>query len=247
MKTPSRERYDKTRLSPTPRAAAARTRPTGWPSRVDIDTDAPTYRAHSGLAESGEPCRLVRQTRSPPPERRRLALAQAFAEPDLPAKAHEAPNRQHLGNSVIGHTACGCTAIHARAHTQYSATQTVDLNEAKAVKADGAVHHHGLHRPAFGPPAAAFWLHPSGDYCKSVEILSRSSLQPVYLALTAGRNGQSAWPIRLGATRTIHQSSLARPHDLIQQWKKRAMKLPQFAKRKRSDERRRAGRSAARP
>jgi hypothetical protein len=57
-----------------------------------------------------------------------------FARTGLPAKAHEALIRQHLGQVVIGHIARDSTAIHARARTQYSPAETAALNEAKAAK-----------------------------------------------------------------------------------------------------------------
>jgi hypothetical protein len=53
----------------------------------------------------------------------------------LPAKAHEALIRQHLGASVIGHIARDATAICARERAQYSAAETMAFNAAKAAKA----------------------------------------------------------------------------------------------------------------
>ena len=175
----------------------------GRRSRIDIDTDTSTYRAHLGWAQFGGPDRLCRQTRRPP-ERSRLALARAFvakailgfeqtsqlrsrlavetvlvrllgfesyrrlpseatfsrafaefAEMELPAKAHEALIRQHLGRTVIGHIARDSTAIHARERAQYSAAQTAELNEAKAAKAgkaDSTPKRRG--RPPAGAVAA---------------------------------------------------------------------------------------------
>jgi hypothetical protein len=61
------------------------------------------------------------------------AFAQ-FARIGLPAKAHEALIRSHLGGSVIGHIARDSTAIHARESAQYSAAETAALNAAKAAK-----------------------------------------------------------------------------------------------------------------
>ena len=85
-------------------------------------------------------------------------FSRAFAEfsrMGLPAKAHEALIRQHLGATVIGHIARDSTAIHARERAQYSAAQTAALNEAKAakaVKADKAPKRRG--RPPAGSVAA---------------------------------------------------------------------------------------------
>jgi hypothetical protein len=59
-----------------------------------------------------------------------------FARLGLPAKAHEALIRQHLGASVIGHIARDATAICARERAQYSAAETAAFNAAKAAKAD---------------------------------------------------------------------------------------------------------------
>lgn len=59
-----------------------------------------------------------------------------FARIGLPARAHEALIRQHLGDSVIGHIAQDSTAICARERAQYSADETAALNAAKAAKAD---------------------------------------------------------------------------------------------------------------
>ena len=78
-----------------------------------------------------------------------------FAEMELPAKAHEALIRQHLGRTVIGHIARDSTAIHARERAQYSAAQTAELNEAKAAKAgkaDSTPKRRG--RPPAGAVAA---------------------------------------------------------------------------------------------
>lgn len=57
-----------------------------------------------------------------------------FARIGLPAKAHEALIRQHLGQAVIGHIARDSTAIHARERAQYSQAETAALNEAKTAK-----------------------------------------------------------------------------------------------------------------
>ena len=57
-----------------------------------------------------------------------------FARTGLPAKAHEALIRQHLGQVVIGHIARDSIAIHARERTQYSQAETAALNAAKAAK-----------------------------------------------------------------------------------------------------------------
>jgi hypothetical protein len=57
-----------------------------------------------------------------------------FARTGLPAKAHEALVRQHLGQAVIGHIARDSTAICARERAQYSQAETAALNEAKAAK-----------------------------------------------------------------------------------------------------------------
>ncbi len=57
-----------------------------------------------------------------------------FARTGLPAKAHEALIRQHLGSTVIGHIARDSTAIQARERAQYSTPETVAINEAKAAK-----------------------------------------------------------------------------------------------------------------
>ena len=59
-----------------------------------------------------------------------------FARLGLPAKAHEALIRKHLGASVIGHIARDSTAICARERAQYSAAETAAFNAAKAAKAD---------------------------------------------------------------------------------------------------------------
>ena len=59
-----------------------------------------------------------------------------FARLGLPAKAHEALIRKHLGASVIGHIARDATAICARERAQYSAAETAAFNVAKAAKAD---------------------------------------------------------------------------------------------------------------
>lgn len=59
-----------------------------------------------------------------------------FARIGLPARAHEALIRKHLGDSVIGHIARDSTAICARERAQYSADETAALNAAKAAKAD---------------------------------------------------------------------------------------------------------------
>ena len=61
-----------------------------------------------------------------------------FARIGLPAKAHEALIRKHLGASVIGHIARDATAICARERAQYSAAETAAFNAAKAAKADPA-------------------------------------------------------------------------------------------------------------
>ena len=61
-----------------------------------------------------------------------------FARIGLPAKAHEALIRKHLGASVIGHIARDSTAICARERAQYSAAETAAFNAAKAAKADPA-------------------------------------------------------------------------------------------------------------
>jgi hypothetical protein len=58
-----------------------------------------------------------------------------FARLGLPAKAHEALIRLHLGASVIGHIARDATAICARERAQYSAAETAARNAAKAAKA----------------------------------------------------------------------------------------------------------------
>ena len=47
-----------------------------------------------------------------------------FARIGLPAKAHEALIRKHLGTSLIGHIARDSTAIHDRERSQYSAAET---------------------------------------------------------------------------------------------------------------------------
>ena len=62
-----------------------------------------------------------------------------FARLGLPAKAHEALIRQHLGASMIGHIARDATAICARERAQYSAAETAAFNAAKAAKADKAL------------------------------------------------------------------------------------------------------------
>ena len=59
-----------------------------------------------------------------------------FARLGLPAKAHEALIRKHLGASVIGHIARDATAICARERAQYSAAETAAFKAAKAAKAD---------------------------------------------------------------------------------------------------------------
>ena len=48
-----------------------------------------------------------------------------FARIGLPARAHEALRRKHLGESVIGHIARDSMAIHARERAQYSAQEVV--------------------------------------------------------------------------------------------------------------------------
>lgn len=57
-----------------------------------------------------------------------------FARIGLPAKAHEALVRQHLGATVIGHIARDSTAINARERAQYSLAETAALNAAKEPK-----------------------------------------------------------------------------------------------------------------
>ena len=79
------------------------------------------------------------------------AFAQ-FARMGLPAKAHEALIRTHLGDSVIGHIARDSTAIHARERAQYSAAETAALNAAKAAQQDKQPKRKG--RPPAGTPAA---------------------------------------------------------------------------------------------
>jgi Transposase DDE domain len=79
------------------------------------------------------------------------AFAQ-FARMGLPAKAHEALIRNHLGDSVIGHIARDSTAIAARERAQYSAAETSALNAAKAAKQNKAPKRKG--RPPAGAPAA---------------------------------------------------------------------------------------------
>ena len=71
-----------------------------------------------------------------------------FARISLPAKAHEALIRQHLGGCIIGHIARDSTAICARERAQYSAEETEALNAAKAAKADKAPKRRG--RPKAG-------------------------------------------------------------------------------------------------
>jgi K+-transporting ATPase c subunit len=79
------------------------------------------------------------------------AFAQ-FARMGLPAKAHEALIRTHLGASVIGHIARDSTAIHARESAQYSVAETATLNAAKAAKQNKQPKRKG--RPPAGAPAA---------------------------------------------------------------------------------------------
>ena len=79
------------------------------------------------------------------------AFAQ-FARMGLPAQAHEALIRTHLGDSVIGHIARDSTAIHARERAQYSGAETAALNAAKAAKHDKQPKRRG--RPPAGAPAA---------------------------------------------------------------------------------------------
>ena len=55
-----------------------------------------------------------------------------FARIGLPAKAHEALIRKHLGASVIGHIARDATAICARERAQYSAAETAAFNAAQS-------------------------------------------------------------------------------------------------------------------
>ena len=57
-----------------------------------------------------------------------------FARTGLPAKVHETPIRQHLGQVVTGHIARNSTAIHARERAHYSQAETAALNESKAAK-----------------------------------------------------------------------------------------------------------------
>ena len=57
-----------------------------------------------------------------------------FARTGLPAKVHETPIRQHLGQVVTGHIARNSTAIHARERAQYSQAETAALNESKVAK-----------------------------------------------------------------------------------------------------------------
>jgi hypothetical protein len=71
-----------------------------------------------------------------------------FARAGLPAKAHEALIRQHLGSTVIGHIARDSTAIQARERAQYSTAETVALNEAKTAKANKQPKRRG--RPPAG-------------------------------------------------------------------------------------------------
>ncbi len=78
------------------------------------------------------------------------AFAQ-FARMSLPARAHEALIRSHLGDSVIGHIARDSTAIHARERAQYSGAETAALNAAKAAQQDKQPKRKG--RPPAGTPA----------------------------------------------------------------------------------------------
>ena len=79
------------------------------------------------------------------------AFAQ-FARMGLPAQAHEALIRTHLGDSVIGHIARDSTAIHARERAQYSGAETAALNAAQAAKQDKQPKRKG--RPPAGTPKA---------------------------------------------------------------------------------------------
>lgn len=96
-----------------------------------------TSQLRSRLAVDGVLVRLLGfESHRPLPSEATFSRAFAeFADRGLPAMAHEALIRQHLGSTVIGHIARDSTAIHARERAQYSATQTAALNEAKAAKA----------------------------------------------------------------------------------------------------------------
>ena len=78
-----------------------------------------------------------------------------FARTGLPAKAHEALIRQHLGQAVIGHIARDSTAIHARERAQYSQAETAALNEAKAEQAKLGKQPKRRGRPPAGADKAA--------------------------------------------------------------------------------------------
>jgi len=78
-----------------------------------------------------------------------------FARTGLPAKAHEALIRQHLGQVVIGHIARDSTAIHARERAQYSQAETAALNEAKAAKQAKLVKADKQPKRRGRPPAGA--------------------------------------------------------------------------------------------
>ena len=78
-----------------------------------------------------------------------------FARTGLPAKAHEALIRQHLGQALIGHIARDSTAIHARARAQYSPAETAALNEAKAAKQAQLTQQDKQPKRRGRPPASA--------------------------------------------------------------------------------------------
>lgn len=76
-----------------------------------------------------------------------------FARIGLPARAHEALIRKHLGESVIGHIARDSTAIHARERAQYSAEEVAASKAARTGGAPKEPKRRG--RPPAGSPPAA--------------------------------------------------------------------------------------------
>ena len=79
-----------------------------------------------------------------------------FARIGLPAKAHEALIRKHLGASVIGHIARDSTAIPARERAQYSAEEIAASKVSKAARAGKTPKEPKRRgRPPTGSPPAA--------------------------------------------------------------------------------------------
>ena len=76
-----------------------------------------------------------------------------FARIGLPARAHEALARKHLGESVIGHIARESTAMHTRERAQYSAQEVAASKAARIGGTPKEPKRRG--RPPVGSPPAA--------------------------------------------------------------------------------------------